>query len=112
MATPAADDVTSATRPIPARTSGGRRGVDGQVGGRASEPQVDVLRRAGALQPELDDQSALQQDGIAHHLSDPCEESIEDEQLPPPGEVDARARRGPKALFERLLEGSRRRVGS
>lgn len=82
------------------------------VVGRYRLAQVDVLGRARAPWTELEGQAALQGHGLAQHIDDAREESIEDQELPPADESGSRARRCSEALLQRLLEGRGRGMGS
>ena len=79
---------------------------------RPRQPQIDVLRRAGALETKLEDQTSLQHRGVTQHGDDAGEEAIENEELSPTCEVASRVGLGAETLLESLLEPFRRRVCS
>jgi hypothetical protein len=68
------------------------------------EPQVDVLRRTGALDPKLEDEAPLEGRGGAKDGDNPGEKAIEDEELPFTCEIRSGLHRAAETLLERLLE--------
>lgn len=68
------------------------------------EPQVDVLRRTGAVDPKLEDEAPLEGRGVAKDGDDPGEKAIEDEELPFSCEIRSGLDRAAETLLERLLE--------
>ena len=76
----------------------------------SDQANVHVLRRAGALEPELQNQPALQDDGLAERDHHPCQEAIEDEELASAREVGAGVRRGLEPILERAFERGGRLV--
>src|SRR5438132_2839958 len=60
--------------------------------GWTREPQIDVIRRSGAVETKLQDEPTLERRGVAQHLDDPRQEAIEHQELPLAGEGSARLR--------------------
>ena len=75
--------------------------------GRAHEAKVDVLRRAGPRQPQLEHEAAFEHGGVTERVNDAGQETIEDEKLPPSSQVGPRPRRRPQTLLDGLLERGR-----
>jgi hypothetical protein len=73
-----------------------------QLVGRARHAQVDVFRRAGAIEAQLQHEASFQRRGVAHRGDDAREKPIEHQELSTPREVGTDRRLEP--LFERLLE--------
>ena len=71
---------------------------------RARHPQVDVLRGAGALEPEFEHEAARERHGIAQHGDDAREEPVEHQELALASELGATLRGRSEALLEGLLE--------
>ena len=62
--------------------------------GRSRHSKVDVLGRARSRQPQLENEPALEDHGVAGNLDYPRKEAIEDKQLPTAAEVDPTQRGG------------------
>jgi hypothetical protein len=78
-----------------------------EVTARSGQAEVDVLGGARPLQPELEHEATLQDGGVSEGGGDPGQEPVEDEQLPPPGEVHAACRCALEAVLQRPLERGR-----
>src|SRR5262249_35070032 len=78
---------------------------------RAHQPEVDVLGGPRSLEPDLENEAALEHGRIADDSDDPSQEPIEDEKLTPARELDSGLGRRAQSLLECLLEGFRRGVG-
>lgn len=77
---------------------------------RAGQAEVDVSRGARALEPDFQDEPALQHRSVAEQALDAREEPIEHEQLPPAGDRGALAGDGAEPLIHGGLEGLGRLV--
>jgi hypothetical protein len=71
----------------------------------ARHPQIDVLRRARAREPELEHEAAFQDHGVTQRGCDAREEAVEHQKLPLAREVGATSGGRSEALLESLLEG-------
>ena len=60
--------------------------------GRTREPQINVPRGPGAVDPKLQNQPTLQRRAVAQHPGDPRQEAVENQELPLAREVGTRLR--------------------
>ena len=85
-------------------TSGCFLEVGEHVVGRAHEPQIDILRRSGALEADLEDEAPLQRRGVAKHGDDPSQKAVEHKELSFACEIGSGVCGATEALLQRLLE--------
>jgi hypothetical protein len=78
------------------------------VGRRSHHSQVDVLRRASALEAQLEHEPALERHRIAGDPAETREEAVDYQELAAAAEVPDGRRPPPDPLFQRLLESERR----
>jgi hypothetical protein len=69
--------------------------------------QIDVFGSAGALETQLEHQTAFERCCITKHCDHTRQKAVEYEQLAFAWECDAAGRRHSQALLQRLLEGFR-----
>ncbi len=83
-----------------------------QLVGHTHHPQVNVLRRPGAVQTQFQHEAALQHDRVPELGHGAREEPVEHQQLALPSKGFTTLGCVPQALFERLLEAKGGGIGT
>jgi hypothetical protein len=71
----------------------------------AANGEVEVDRRAGALESQLEHHASLERRRITEHMRDARNEALEDDSLAQVGQVFASIGLVPQSLIECVLEG-------